>query len=492
MIRIFAITLFSAVKTIFLLVPNYVYSSDFLRTEFLPALSEKFRVVVLMPMAADSYPRVPNVVYVPWRLQFPEFWTFWGKTVRVPLIRMFDHEPLIQRNYQLSFGHWKRKLLRRMAFLFPKRFWNPDFITRLELRSLRYSSEFDRLVRGYRPLLLLTPTPGFTEIDAEAILFARRAGIPTAAIDFSWDNLTSNCKHLRKTDFLVCWTERMRRQAIEIHGFLPERVHVSGIMRFDHYFRPNAGELGREEFLRSKGLDPAAKTILITTVTRGNYRDEPAIIRKFVEERERGAFGGRVNPVRGEPRRDVGVAASTARASNGVNFFIRLHPKESFSADFDEFRGFPGVHVERAGKERPTISGGRIELDQEDLVNLKGTLMSSDVVVNYASTITLEACIFDKPVVNIGFPPYFMNAYSFTHYKPVVALGAVRIAKSFEDLVSEIKAYLGDPSRDRDARAQAVKEFIGYTDGKSYQRVVAAVEEIVRYFPKLEIRNKFK
>lgn len=441
-------------KTVFLVIPNYVYSSDFLRTRFIEALAEKVRVVVLLPMAADSYPRLPNVVYVPWHLQFPEFWTFWGKTIRVPLIRMFDHEPLIQRNYQLSFGHWKRKLLRRLALLFPKRFWNPDFITKLEARFLKSSAEFDRLAREFQPFLVLTPTPGFTEIDAEAILLSRRAGIPTAAIDFSWDNLTSNCKHLRKPEYLICWTERMRRQAIEIHGFSPERVYVSGIMRFDHYFLPNSGERSREEFLRSGGLDPAAKTILISTVTRGNYRDEPSIIRKLLEEREAGAFGGR------------------------PNLFIRLHPKESFSAYFDEFRGLSGVHVERAGNERPTISGGRIELNEEDLVNLKDTLMSSDVVVNYASTITLEACIFDKPVVNIGFPPYFMNAYSFTHYKPVVELGAVRIAKSFEDLVSEINAYLNDLSRDREARRRVVEEFIGFTDGKSYQRVATFIGEI--------------
>ncbi|OHA08579.1 MAG: hypothetical protein A3B37_01780 [Candidatus Sungbacteria bacterium RIFCSPLOWO2_01_FULL_59_16] len=447
--------LHSRLPTVFLVIPNYVYSSDFLRTDFIHALAGKFRIVVLLPMAADSYPRSPDIAYAPWRLQFPEFWTFWGKTIRVPLIRMFDHEPLIQRNYELSFGHWKRKLLRRLAFLFPKRFWNPDFISRLELRFLKSSPEFNRLVEEHRPALILTPTPGFTEIDAEAILLARRVGIPSAAIDFSWDNLTSNCKHLRKPDYLVCWTERMRRQAIEIHGFSPERVFVSGVMRFDHYFRQNSGELTRGEFLRSKELDPAAKTILITTVTRGNYRDEPAIIRKLLEERERGVFGGR------------------------VNLFIRLHPKESFSTDFDEFRGLPGVHVERAGKERPTISGGRIELDAEDLVNLKDTLRHSDVVVNYASTITLEACVFDKPVVNIGFPPYFTNAYSFTHYKPVVELGAVRIAKSFEDLVSETKAYLGDPSRDRDARAQAVREFIGFTDGKSYERIVRLIDGVV-------------
>lgn len=443
-----------AMPTLFLFIPNYVYSSDFLRTNFIAALAARFRVVVLSLLEPAGYPEHPNIVYLPWRIQFPAFWTFWGKTVRVPLIRMFDHEPLIRRNYELSFGHWKRKLLRRLAFLFPKRFWNPDFIARLETRFLPLCPAFDALVREHRPALVLAATPGFTEMDAEAIVLARRAGIPTAAIDFSWDNLTSNCKHLRKSDYLVCWTERMREQAVRIHRFPPERVSISGIMRFDHYFRSVPGELSRDAFLKAKGLDPAEKTILVTTVTRGNYQNEPALLKNLIRDRDRGAFLGH------------------------PNIFVRIHPKEDNFAEYAEFMRAKNVRVERGGHEMRKNLGSRIELSADDLVNLKDTLRHADVVVNYASTITLEACVFDKPVVNIGFPPYYMNAYSFTHYKPVVEAGAVYIAKSYEELVAAVSAYLREPGRDREGRTRAVHEFIGYTDGKSYERAVDAISRI--------------
>ena len=452
-------------RTVFLFIPNYVYSSDLLCTSFIRALAERMRVVVFLPMPADSYPRHPHLTYVSWRLQFPGFWAFWGKTVRVPLIRMFDREPLIQRNYQLSFGHWKRKLLRRSAFLFPQRFWNPDFISRLERYFLPRCEAFKQALREYRPSLVLTPTPGFTEIDAEAIALARRHGIPTAAVDFSWDNLTSNCKHLRKPDYLICWTERMRQTAIQMHGFRPERVFASGIMRFDHYFHADDANLridanavntdrSRDEFLRGKGLDPDEKTILVTTVTRGNYKDEPEIIRALAAARSSGAFPG------------------------SPNLFIRIHPKEDNVEAYAALAGEERVRVERAGAERDVNLGSRIELDEADLINLKDTLRHADVVVNYASTITIEACAFDTPVVNIGFPPYYLNAYSFTHYKPVVESGAVRVAKSMEELIAEVASYLRDPGRDRSGRAAAVREFIGFTDGRSYQRVIDVIDGI--------------
>ena len=39
----------------------------------------------------------------------------------------------------------------------------------------------------------------------------------------------------------------------------------------------------------------------------------------------------------------------------------------------------------------------------ENQKHLGDTLYHADVVVNVASTITIEACIFDTPVVNINF-----------------------------------------------------------------------------------------
>lgn len=442
-------------KTIFLFIPNYVYSSDLLRTDFITLLSERFRVCVFLPHDPSPYPKNERIIYIPWSLQFPEFWTFWGKSVRVPLIRMFDHEPLIQRNYQLSFGHWKRKVLRRVAFLFPKYFWNPDFIARLELFFISSSPRFEEYVRRYQPALVVTPTPGFTELDAEAIILARRYGIYTVAMNFSWDNLTSNCKHFRKTNYLICWTDELKHQAVSIHSFPAERVFVSGIMRFDHYFRDDPHEKTREEFLRSLGLNPSEKTILVSTVTKGNYKDEPMIVEVLLRARREKRFQG------------------------FPNIFIRLHPKQDTYDEFLPFTKEPGVHVELAGKKMARHLGARIEMDMEDLINLKDTLRHIDVVVNYASTITLEACIFNKPVVNIGFPPYYMNAYSFTHYKPVVELGAVRVAKSAEELIGEVASYLRDPSRDTEGRRRVVSSFIGFTDAKSFQRCVRYLETIV-------------
>ena len=59
--------------------------------------------------------------------------------------------------------------------------------------------------------------------------------------------------------------------------------------------------------------------------------------------------------------------------------------------------------------------------------------------------------------MNIAFDGYdekpFLDSarrfYQYTHYKPLVDIGAVRVAPSPSALVDEVTAYLAVPARDR-------------------------------------------
>ena len=124
--------------------------------------------------------------------------------------------------------------------------------------------------------------------------------------------------------------------------------------------------------------------------------------------------------------------------------------------------------------------GSRVEMDEEDLINVRRTLRYSDVVVNYASTMTLEAFCFDKPVVNIGFPASYLDAYSFTHYKPIVDAGAVRLSKSLDELIQNVLRYLKFPETDRENRKKIFDRFIYFEDGLSYKRSVDYIDSILK------------
>jgi len=109
----------------------------------------------------------------------------------------------------------------------------------------------------------------------------------------------------------------------------------------------------------------------------------------------------------------------------------------------------------------------------------------SDVVLNVASTISIEASIFDTPIVNIAFDqddaearPFLtspLRYYSYTHYQQIVRAGAVRIAKTAREMLDEVNAYLVDPSRDAAGRKRVVAEQCEFTDGRSAERLAGVI-----------------
>jgi hypothetical protein len=102
------------------------------------------------------------------------------------------------------------------------------------------------------------------------------------------------------------------------------------------------------------------------------------------------------------------------------------------------------------------------------------------VGVNVASTMSLEHCMFDRPVVNIGYNPPsvdrreldYARYYDFDHYKPVVDSGAVAVARSPAELRPLLMAALTDPGP-AVARGRAfLSSMFGATlDGRSGDRV---------------------
>ena len=324
-------------KTVFLFVANYVYSSDFLRTPYIRCLSEKYTVVVFMPSrglkeAKELYPVLPHVVYIPWDTHYPSFWNMFTKLFRYSLSRKFDYEPVLQRNYAKNMKGLKRRSLHALSHLFPKNFFTPAFFSKWEIRLLPLPRNFRKLCDHYHPSLIITSSPGFNPYDAEALTFARKLSIPSIAVNFSWDNFHNGAHNFRKPDFLIVWNEIMKAEAVAMQGFDPARVFVSGPIRFDHYFKSRE-IMSREEFLRSKNLDPKEKTILVSTVTNGTYPLEDELIKNLLKTREKGTFPGL------------------------PNIFVRLHPKDSYEK-YKMFETCRNVRVEEAGKQQ-TVDFGK-------------------------------------------------------------------------------------------------------------------------------------
>lgn len=380
--------------------------------------------------------------------------------LRASCVRQFDHLLSVQVNYKRTRIEDKRRIvLRALSLMLPRFITSPSIFTWLETVIIPQSKMFNEYVKKYNPSIVLTATPGFTHFESWAIILARKAKLPTAAINFTWDNLTSNGKLIRKTDYLIVWNEIIKKEAQDYHNYSQKNVFVSGPIRFDNYFTHDDIEMSRDEFLRSKGLDPMRKTILIATMSKNNYPYHKELAQSVISFRDKKPPDER------------------------FNIFIRVHPIDNFEfyTDFAK-AGHKNLYMERAGRQiRPDSAiGQKVRMGEDDMLNLKYTLMYTDVCINPFSTISLESMIFDKPVINIGLDPEYRPALSYVHYKPLLDEKAVKVAYTEKELEDYIDLYLAKPETDKENRKKIVKDFIDFTDGLSYKRNVDFLEEILK------------
>ena len=429
-------------------------TSDLLRTPYLRYAAEKFRVIIFtknidQTTGQREYLSSQNVVYLRWRVHYPRLLGHF-KFLRIDGIHQFNHLRGVEQYYQkkIFLTDKKARLIRALTKPFAG-ILTTDTFTAIEKFLIRVPKEFKELKHHYQPALVMVSTPGMTVFEAEAILMAKKLGIPTVAVNFNWDNLTLQKAHLmRRCDYLLVWNDIIREQAINIHGYDPRKVFVSGVLRFDHYFIRQPGELGRGEFLRSKNLNPELRTILFITESR-SYTFQLKWFRGLFE-------------LRAQKRIPY------------TNIFIRIHPYDEPAA-YSEFSSLPDVHVELAGQ--PMVhQDDRVEMTAADLLNQKLTLKYTDVNFNYCSTMSLESMIFDKPAITFFEPGHY--DIEKTHYKPLIDSGAVKLVRSFEELAQAINNYLANGALDQEKRQFILERYIPFRDGQSPKRSIETLFKI--------------
>ena len=99
-------------------------------------------------------------------------------------------------------------------------------------------------------------------------------------------------------------------------------------------------------------------------------------------------------------------------------------------------------------------------------------------VVTWASTMIIDAAVFLKPIILVGFdasPRRYEESirqyYDYDHQRRIIELGGARLAKSPEELTEWARRYLADPSLDLEGRKRIVKEYCGVLDHEAGKRL---------------------
>jgi hypothetical protein len=337
------------------------------------------------------------------------------------------------------------------------------FLERMERtasRMLTTTNYYLDLYRQLQPTLVFNASHVHSHNAVQAVEAAQWLGIPTATFIFSWDNLTSQGRVLPAYDYYLVWNEEIRKQLLEIYEFVrPEQVFVTGTPQFDCHFRPEF-RWSREEFCQKVGADPARPIVLYSTGMENHMPEEPAIVEQIAD------------------------MLPGMKDQGSPQLLVRVYAKDRTSR-FDELKArrtdilFPNVPWEKTFW-TPLL---------EDSWMLANTLRHCALGINVASTVSLELCMFDKPVINVGYNPpgvpedviSYYRYYSFDHYRPVVESGAVQVARSAQEINSMIRHALACPESGRAQRQLLLRKFFGeLPNGESGNRVAEVLASIGR------------
>jgi hypothetical protein len=318
-------------------------------------------------------------------------------------------------------------------------------------RLLRTSDSYLNLFRRLKPSLVFNASHVHSNIAMQAVQAAQWLGIPTAAFIFSWDNLTSQGRIMPPYDYYLVWNDGLRDQLLEIYDNVrPEQVFVTGTPQFDFHFRP-AFYWSREEFCTQVGADPARPIVLYTTGMANHMPGEPQIVAR------------------------IATILKAMTDLGSPQLLVRVYPKDQ-TGRFEQVKRenpdvlFPTIPWEPAWQ-TPRVDDTRL---------LTNMLRHAAVGINVASTVSLELCMLDRPVVNVGYNPPdvdvneldYSRYYKFDHYRRVVESGAVSVARSENELQTMLRRALTQPEAQRANRHALVSSMFGDTlDGYAGLRV---------------------
>jgi hypothetical protein len=108
---------------------------------------------------------------------------------------------------------------------------------RRRLRATGPNPSLDRILDRVRPDLVIVPSSGVDAVVVDAVRSAKPRGIPTLALMYNWDNLSSKAAFAVEPDYVGVAGHQAVDHAERIHRLPRERVAVLGSPYIDPYFR---------------------------------------------------------------------------------------------------------------------------------------------------------------------------------------------------------------------------------------------------------------
>lgn len=318
-----------------------------------------------------------------------------------------------------------------------------------------YKETLEAFFEQYQPDLVFSPNV-LGKFDLSFLKTAKKLKIKTVALVNSWDNLSSRGLMRSLPDRLLVHNEEIKEDAVCLQSFPVERISVCGLPHFDYYLTSRRSN--REVFYERIGVPLDRKIILFC----------PA--------------GSRMNKTEWQVIESLDHAIKSGEICFPAHILVRQPPNaDMFMGDLKESEN---ITFDRMSNKFKTSDPNDWEWQHKDMVHLADSLFYSVMVINYASTMSIDAAAFDKPVISVAFDGFEKLGptqsfswfyYRTTHYKKLLKLGGVKLASDMPNLINVVNKYYSNPELDQEERKKMAERQVWRLDGQASERVVRAI-----------------
>jgi len=340
-----------------------------------------------------------------------------------------------RKNHFLYYcGEFFNWLLARHFFIRISRFLDYYFV-----KNNTFGKYFDK----YNPDLVFLADL-FEEIEIHFLREAKKRKVKTVAMINSWDRITTKCVFRLLPEKLIVFSDLLKSELIKHDAVKEDNIFVGGIPHYDFHF--NAPYCSRKEFFEKASISEKNK-ILVYSPIGGMYgHSEWDMIDFLYNNNKKGNFG------------------------ENVSVLVRFSPNDFY--DEKEFKKRPYLIYDYPGKRFAKKRGIDWDMNFDELQHLSDTLYYMSLIVSYASSISIDASVLNKPIININFDKDSTPChYKKDHYRKAVDVGGIRLVNNEKELIVWINKYLKNPEIDKEKRMVLAKQQCQFLDGKSGQRI---------------------
>lgn len=353
-------------------------------------------------------------------------------------------------------GGWYYYYALTLHWILARRFFVGIF--RFLDRTLVTDNYFDKYFEKYNPDLIILANL-FEDFEANFLRSAKKYKVFSIGMINSWDRITGRCILRLVPDKFVVFNEIIKQETVQSNFVDPDDVYVSGIPQYDMYYKPIA--VSREKFFKDLGLN-LDDILVVYSPIGGKFSDSDwdmiDLIYKLNSEKK---FGEK------------------------VKILVRFPPNDFVKQE--EINKRPYMLYQYPGVRFSDKRNVDWDMTNNELEDLKSTLNFMSLIVCYSSSVSVDAALLDKPVININFEIKKIDKLERSattwirlgHYRKAIDMGGIKLVKNQDELIYWVKKYIEDPSIDREGRKNLAIKQSQFKDGKSAIRLADYVSSFL-------------